>query len=245
MKIRGVAERGYPLRFPENTLSSFQAAINLNFTHTKLEVHLTKDGIPVVFRDATIDRMTSGSGEIRHYTYPELLQFTINHDERIPTLEEVLYHNKGKIKTIIEIAQIGYYVGLEKKVYEIILQQDCMQDVFVISSNHHSLARLRILSKQIELGLLTNTPNPHDFLLLRELYASYYAIHFDFETFHTLDLTTLQKMGVQPIIGPVNTIEKMKFMQQHPEVLVTTTELEKYQAICYPKTITDWQKVGI
>ncbi|MFD1609379.1 glycerophosphodiester phosphodiesterase [Oceanobacillus luteolus] len=99
MKIRGVAERGYPLRFPENTLSSFQAAINLNFTHTKLEVHLTKDGIPVVFRDATIDRMTSGSGEIRHYTYPELLQFTINHDERIPTLEEVLYHNKGKIKT--------------------------------------------------------------------------------------------------------------------------------------------------
>lgn len=245
MKIFGVAERGYPLQFPENTLSSFQAAIDLNFTHTKLEVHLTKDGIPVIMQDATIDRMTSGIGEILNYTYEELLYYTINHDERIPTLEEVLHQTKGKIKTAIEIKQSGFYHGLEEKVYEIILQHDCLRDAFVISSNHHSLARLRILSKDIELGLLTDEPAAHDFFLLRELNANYYSIKFDFETVQKLDIDVLERMNIQPIVGTVNTIEKMKFMQNYPSILVSTTELEKFKAICYPETITDWQKVGI
>ena len=245
MKIQAVAERGYPLQFPENTLSSFQAAIDLNFSHTKLEVHLTKDGIPVVMRDMTIDRVTSGRGEINQFTYAELLKFTINHDERIPTLAEVIHLTKGKIITAIEIKQSGFYYGLEEKVYDLIRQHQAMEDVFIISENHHSLARLRILSKQIKLGLLTDKPDTHDFFLLKELDASYYMLTFDFQAMQKLDLAVLKRMDIQPIVGTIQTIEEMKFMQNYPEVLVSTTELEKFQAICYPETIADWKKVGI
>lgn len=245
MKIKAVAERGYPLRFPENTLSSFQAAIDLNFTHTKLDVHLTKDGIPVVIRDATIDRVTSGRGEINQFTYAELIDFPIDQHERIPTLAEVVHLTKGKIKTAIEIKQSGFYYGLEENVYDIIRQHQAMEDVFVISENHHSLARLRILSKQIKLGLLREYPGPHDFFLLQELMASYYMLKFDYQTVQELDLAVLKRMNIQPIVGTVQTIEEMKFMQNHPEILVATTELEKYQAIAHPETITNWNKVSI
>ena len=138
MKIRAVAERGYPLNYPENTISSFQAAIDLDFTHTKLEVHLTKDGVPVVMQDATINRMTSGRGEIRSFTYNELSQLSINHDEKIPTLEEVLRVTKGKIKTGIEIVQSGFYIGLEKKVTALINKLGAEKDVFLLSRNHHT-----------------------------------------------------------------------------------------------------------
>ena len=245
MIIRGVALRGYPVQFPENTLPSFQAAIDLEFTHMELEVHLTRDGIPVIMHDSTIDRMTNWHGELKDYTYEELQQFTINHDERIPQLEEVLQLAKGKIKTGIEIKQSGFYNGLEEKVYEVIQKLDCMKDVYIISRNHHTLARLRILSKEIELGLLANEITPTDFYLLKELKASYCAIEFDFDAIGQLDLSILDKMDVQLIVGTVNTIEKMKFMQKHPEALVATTELEKFQAINYPQTITNWEKVGI
>lgn len=238
MKIQAVAERGYPIKFPENTLSSFQAAIDLNFTHTKFEVHLTKDGIPVVMRDTTIDRVTSGRGEINQFTYAKLLAFPINHDERIPTLAEVIHLTKGKIKTAIEIKQSGFYYGLEENVYDIIRQHQAMEDVFIISENHHSLARLRILSKQIKLGLLRENPGIHDFFLLKELMASYYMLKFDFQTVQQLDLAVLKRMGIQPIVGTVQTIEEMKFMQNYPEILISTTELEKYQTIAHPKTIT-------
>lgn len=245
MRIRGVAERGYPIQFPENTLSSFQAAIDLAFTHMKLEVHLTKDRIPVVMQDATLDRMTNGCGEIRDCTFEELQRFTINHDERIPALEEVLELAKGKIKLGIEIKQTGFYNGLEEKVYQVIQKAGCMSDVYILSRNHYSLARFRILSKEIELGLLTDEINAADIQLLSELKAAYYAVKFDFNTMKKLDVKHLEKMGVQLIVWTVNTIEKMKFMHKYPQALVSTAELEKYQAISYPETIINWQKVGI
>ena len=245
MKIRGVAERGYPLRYPENTISSFQAAIDLNFTHTKLEVHLTKDGVPVVMQDPTINRMTSGKGEIKDFTYAELSNYIINHDEKIPTLEEVLRITKGKIKAGIEIVQTGFYHGLEEKVSGIIQMLDAEKDVFLLSRNHYALARLRILSQEMELGLITDEPNHFDIHLMKELNVTYYAFPFDFETIQQLELTELEKCGIQTIASNVNTINKMKFMQQYPSILVSTTELEKYIAICSPHTITDWQKVGL
>lgn len=96
MKIRGVAHRGYPVKYPENTLSSFKAAIDLGFTHMELDVHLSKDGIPVVMHNSKIDRMTDGKGEIRDYTFAELQQFTVGQEERIPSLEEVLLFAKNR-----------------------------------------------------------------------------------------------------------------------------------------------------
>jgi glycerophosphoryl diester phosphodiesterase len=245
MKIKAIALRGNPQHFPENTRSSFQSAIDMHFSHTLLEVHLTKDGIPVVMRDATIDRMTSGRGEIRMFTYEELLQFTINHDERIPTLEEVLHLTNGRIKTAIDIKQYGLYPGLEEKVYEVIQQLDCMDNLFILSQNQHTLARLRMLSRDIALGLHTSVPHPEDLPFLQEIRATYYSITYQKEYINQLDLAELKRLNIQPIIGPVNTIKEMKVMQQYPDVLVATTELEKFQAMYYPETITDWQKVGI
>lgn len=81
--------------------------------------------------------------------------------------------------------------------------------------------------------------------MLKELRASYYAVKFDFDAIPQLDLTTLKNIHVQPIVWTVNTIEQMKFMKKYPEILVATNELEKFQAIYYPETITNWQKVGI
>lgn len=62
--IKGMAHRGYPSKYPENTLISFQAACDLNFTHLELDVQLSKDGVPVVIHDTSVDRMlTTERGE--------------------------------------------------------------------------------------------------------------------------------------------------------------------------------------
>lgn len=41
MKIRGIAQLGYPVNYPENKLSSFQSAIELGFSHMELDVHVS------------------------------------------------------------------------------------------------------------------------------------------------------------------------------------------------------------
>ncbi|WP_249869272.1 glycerophosphodiester phosphodiesterase [Oceanobacillus saliphilus] len=244
MTIRGIAHQGYSLKFPENTLSSFQAAIDLGFTHTKLDVHLSKDGVPVVMHDHTIDRMTDGYGEIKNYTVKELQNYTINHDEKIPTLEEVLRLTKNRIKVFIELKQTGFYHGLELKVFEILNQLEVLDQAYLVSFNHHSLARLRVISKKLQIGPLANELLPHEYELLKPLNISFYVVKH-YRKLNKEYVNTFEKEGIPIAVWPVNTIDQMKQMQKFPKILVGTDELEKYQAIFYPETVPNWQEVGM
>ena len=55
-----VGHRGSPFRFPENTLASYRAAVEDGAGGIELDVHLTRDGHPVVMHDPVVDRTTDG-----------------------------------------------------------------------------------------------------------------------------------------------------------------------------------------
>lgn len=89
-RILIVAHRGGAVGTPENTLAAFASAVALGADMIELDVHLSKDGIPVVIHDHTVDRTTDGSGEVAGYTVDELQRFDAGSGERIPTLQEVV-----------------------------------------------------------------------------------------------------------------------------------------------------------
>ncbi|WP_047982585.1 glycerophosphodiester phosphodiesterase [Ornithinibacillus contaminans] len=229
MTIRGIAHRGYPVNYPENTLSSFQAAIDLGFSHMELDVHMSKDGVPVVMHDHTINRMTDGSGEIRNYTVEELKQFTIASEEKIPTLEEVLKLAKDRIMISIELKKPKLYPGIEQNIYEIIKKFEMEDQVYVISFNHDSLFKLRTLSKDIALGPLVNKIRPHHLRLIKKLHAQYFAVNCN--NIKEKHIKKCENTGVQLVVWTVNTIEQMRSFQAYPSVLITTDELERYKAL--------------
>lgn len=228
MEIRGIAHRGYPVKYPENTLSSFQAAIDLNFTHMELDVHLSKDGVPVVMHDHTIDRMTNGMGEIRQYTFNELRLFTVGENEKIPSLEEVLQMAKNKIIVSIELKKTKLYKGIEEKVYEVIQKVGVIDQVYIISFNHDSLEKLRSISKSLELGPLVNKVKRSNYHLINKLNAKYFAVRLD--GLKEKHIRKCQDMGIQLIAWKVNTLEHMQYIKQYPSILGTTDELEKYKS---------------
>lgn len=90
--------RGAKALRPENTIPSFEYAIELGVDTLETDVRLTKDGIPVLCHDSDIVRTTNGEGIIRQYTLEELKQFDAgskfgsgefaNKGFKIPTLEE-------------------------------------------------------------------------------------------------------------------------------------------------------------
>ena len=59
-----IAHRGYKSRYPENTLASFEAAIQYGVEMIELDVTLTKDRKMIVIHDDTVDRTTNGSGMV-------------------------------------------------------------------------------------------------------------------------------------------------------------------------------------
>ena len=93
-----VAHRGWPRRYPENTLVSIEAAIAAGARYVEVDVQLTRDLVPVLFHDENIRRICSMEGTISHYTFEELRRFPASEPgrfgtryahERIPALVEL------------------------------------------------------------------------------------------------------------------------------------------------------------
>ena len=87
---------------PENSLAAFRAARDGGFG-IELDVRLTRDGVPVVFHDESLERMCGKCGRISEYDLDGLRTLRLNNtDERIPTLEEAL-RETGGVPLICEI----------------------------------------------------------------------------------------------------------------------------------------------
>ncbi len=108
--IEIIAHRGYSADCPENTIVSFDQALESGFPLFELDVHLTLDKVPVVMHDSEVDRTTTGTGAINSMTLEEIKQLDAGSwfsaafaNERVPSLEEVLVRYKDKAHIFIEI----------------------------------------------------------------------------------------------------------------------------------------------
>mgnify|MGYP003376401294 CR=1 FL=1 len=87
---------------PENSLPAFQKAVEAGYG-IELDVQLSKDGIPVVFHDASLKRMCGVNGNVWDYPLSELKQLKLaDSNATIPTFAEVLDVVGGKVPLIIE-----------------------------------------------------------------------------------------------------------------------------------------------
>ena len=88
---------------PENSLPAFKKAVKAGYG-IELDVQLTKDRVPVVFHDFTLERACGKPGKVYEYTYEELQQFPLfQSNERIPKFEEVLKVVDGKVALLVAI----------------------------------------------------------------------------------------------------------------------------------------------
>ncbi|HEY9786881.1 MAG TPA: glycerophosphodiester phosphodiesterase [Candidatus Obscuribacterales bacterium] len=67
-----IAHRGASASAPENTIPAFVRGIADGADIVEMDLHLTKDGVPVVCHDATVDRTTNGKGFINALTLGEI-----------------------------------------------------------------------------------------------------------------------------------------------------------------------------
>ena len=109
-----IAHRGASAERPENTLASTRRAIETGATAIEVDVRTSKDGQLILSHDATLDRMTSGSGPIAERTLAELKQLDAGskfspefRGERMATLAEALEVCRGKIDVLLDLKEQG------------------------------------------------------------------------------------------------------------------------------------------
>jgi len=96
-EIKSINHRGFNLLAPENTLEAYRLSYLQGFKYVECDISFTKDGIPVLLHDDTIDRTSNGTGAIKDLTLAEARQYDYGSwfsaewaGVQIPTLEEFL-----------------------------------------------------------------------------------------------------------------------------------------------------------
>ncbi|MET3790246.1 glycerophosphodiester phosphodiesterase [Aquamicrobium terrae] len=87
----------------ENTLSAFSAAADRGYA-IECDVHLTADGVPVVFHDHDLRRLAGEDGFVWQRTAAEMAALRIGGtDDHAPTLDELLDLTTGRVPLVIEL----------------------------------------------------------------------------------------------------------------------------------------------
>ncbi|HCU73395.1 MAG: hypothetical protein CL790_00600 [Chloroflexi bacterium] len=105
-----VGHRGAPRIAPENTLSSFEAALRLGVDGIELDVRLSKDEVPVVMHDRSLIRTTLEQGMVDELSAADLERVVIRGDgekahpnARLPTLRTTIDELQNRTSLYVEM----------------------------------------------------------------------------------------------------------------------------------------------
>ena len=123
------AHRSFHTNAPENSLQSIKNAIQAKIDIIEIDVRTTKDSVLVLMHDKDIDRITTGKGLIKNYTFSELQKFKLKMkdsitEDNIPLLEDALKMAKGKVIVNLDLKAVNY-----KQLYQMLKKYDMEKEV--------------------------------------------------------------------------------------------------------------------
>ncbi|WP_395048971.1 glycerophosphodiester phosphodiesterase [Flavobacterium sp.] len=210
--MKKIGHRGASGYEPENTLISFEKAIELKTDGIELDVHLSSDGELIVIHDETIDRTTNGKGAVKDFTLKELKKFHSGKNQEIPTLIEVfdLVHRRCFIN--IELKGIGTAKPVNDLINHYILDEKWEINDFLVSSfDWNMLEEFHILNPKIRIGVLTEESIEEAWAFAKKVKA--FSIHPEYALLSKENVALMQENGFEILPWTVNTedaIQKIK-----------------------------------
>lgn len=154
--IELIGHRGYPAKYPENTLLSFRKAIETGCSGVELDVRLSKDNKVVVIHDKSLERTTNGKGFVSDYTLEELKELDAGKGEKISSLKEVLPEIKD-IKLLVEI-KTDAVSDIEKLCNETVKIAGKRENTFFTSFSMDAVTNVKKLNPELKTGLIFSRP---------------------------------------------------------------------------------------
>lgn len=225
-----VAHRGFSGKAPENTMSAINLAMQEPYVKmVEIDVQLSRDGVPLLIHDYTLNRTTSGRGPVKDKTWDELKGLDAGKwfsrsfaGERLVRLDECLEQVKGRLRVNIEIKNQGdRYPGIEEKVVSLIRLHHMEHEVVVTSFDPRTLAKVRELHHKIRTGLI-HDGKPRDLLMrLQMLKCSFLSMNYRYLSSEFVE--NVMKRSIEVMAWTVDKPRRMKQVAQlHPDILICT-----------------------
>jgi glycerophosphoryl diester phosphodiesterase len=225
-----VAHRGWSGKAPENTLAAFRLAMSEPAVQwIELDVHLSRDEIPVVIHDPTLKRTTKTQGRVSHYTAAELGRLDAGgwfhssfSQEGVPPLDEVLAITAGRCRLNVEIKGDDSPAPLiARRVVDAIRSRGMEHDVLITSFRREVLLAVKEVSPMMETGLIIDNHPPGLIPLIHSLGGSLLSIGYRHLTGPLL--LQAEEAGITVMAWTVNHPGDLKRLAHRPEPIMLCT----------------------
>lgn len=158
-----IAHRGASAHFPENTLLAIKKAKEMGASWIEFDVNVTKDNVPIIFHDETLERIAKQKTILSALNYLELHAIDIGSwfspyykEERIPSLQDVLsLASTLHLNLNIELKpSVGREEDTVSAVLTEIKKSQFQENILFSSFSMECLAILRQHCSQCAIGLL-------------------------------------------------------------------------------------------
>jgi glycerophosphoryl diester phosphodiesterase len=200
LKIGHRGSSGYLL---ENTLNSFQKALDLKVDGIELDVHLSSEEAIMVIHDETIDRTTNGKGFVNQFTSSQLRELGVT------TLIEVLDLANRNCFINIELKGIGTAEAVVELLQNYISNKNWIYTDFLISSfDWKMLERVQYLDSNIQIGVLTEKDVNEALAFAKKIKA--FSIHPNYNLLTKENVALMQENGFEVYTWTVNSSEDIQ-----------------------------------
>lgn len=162
-----IAHRGFATTAPENTMAAYRLAAAKGYDGIECDLAFTKDNVPVLLHDATINRTSNGKGKPGSYTFAQLRKLDFGKwksskykGEKIPSLQELLTLCKQKnISPYVELKEKrGFTKSKLKIAYGVAKKLNMHHKVVWFSTDFNYLLALRSIDPAAKIGYLAKSP---------------------------------------------------------------------------------------
>ena len=160
-----IAHRGYSARAPENTLAALEAAVAAGADAVEFDLHVTADGVPVLFHDELLERTSSGSGPLQNMPWIELAKLDAGSwfgphfsGEPIPRLADALQRLYGRIARVYpEVKHYGRPEDLDVMI-DAVRTAGFYESTVFISMDWTALGQMRATHLDLNVGYIVERP---------------------------------------------------------------------------------------
>jgi len=212
--ILKIGHRGAKGHVAENTLASFQQALDMGVDGIELDVHVCATGELVVIHDFTVDRTTNGTGEVHKMTLAELKKLRVDGEHSIPLLDEVLALVNRKCLVNIELKGRHTAKPVSDFVDTYVKNRKWSYDDFIVSSfQREELLIMHEINKNIHLGILTQASVTQAWEWAMEFSAK--AIHPHYSLLTESNVKKAQQAGLKVFTWTINDTEDIERIKSY------------------------------
>jgi len=203
--------RGVPSLISDNTLQSFEKAIELGYDGVELDVQITSDNQIIVFHDSTHPQLNK---PIIECTYKQICDIDIILEKKPPLLSEILSKLGHKTVINIEVKDQGIIsFQVIKKIIQQIKEFNILDSVIISSFNPQIIKESKKIDNRIDTAWILGSKN-FKFFSLWNITLRYFNPDYLHINYKILSKTMITKIKLKKRLVFAYTINDKKILQK-------------------------------